>query len=152
VEDAAEEEAEAITLEDGTVITPWEVRGPQHSEGSSNGRANKDIDYEAYVQRIGASMVDDALMERWRKATGESKLHTFVRRGVFFAHRDLEHILEKYESWKSHREEVLKTAAAEGTTAKPPTAPPFYLYTGRGPSSDSMHVGHLVPFMFAKYL
>lgn len=27
---------------------------------------------------------------------------------------------------------------------------PFYLYTGRGPSSDSMHLGHLVPFMFTK--
>ncbi len=29
---------------------------------------------------------------------------------------------------------------------------PFYLYTGRGPSSSAMHVGHLVPFMFTKWL
>jgi tryptophanyl-tRNA synthetase len=29
---------------------------------------------------------------------------------------------------------------------------PFYLYTGRGPSSDSMHLGHLIPFLFTKYL
>lgn len=29
---------------------------------------------------------------------------------------------------------------------------PFYLYTGRGPSSDSMHLGHLIPFMFCKWL
>jgi tryptophanyl-tRNA synthetase len=29
---------------------------------------------------------------------------------------------------------------------------PFYLYTGRGPSSGSMHLGHMVPFMFCKYL
>lgn len=29
---------------------------------------------------------------------------------------------------------------------------PFYLYTGRGPSSDSMHMGHMVPFMFTKWL
>jgi len=28
---------------------------------------------------------------------------------------------------------------------------PFYLYTGRGPSSDSMHMGHLIPFMFTAY-
>ena len=27
---------------------------------------------------------------------------------------------------------------------------PFYLYTGRGPSSDSLHMGHLIPFMFTK--
>ncbi|XP_043582072.1 tryptophan--tRNA ligase, cytoplasmic isoform X2 [Bombus pyrosoma] len=29
---------------------------------------------------------------------------------------------------------------------------PFYLYTGRGPSSDSIHLGHLIPFMFCKWL
>lgn len=26
----------------------------------------------------------------------------------------------------------------------------FYLYTGRGPSSEAMHVGHLIPFIFTK--
>ncbi|KAL3070331.1 hypothetical protein niasHS_016158 [Heterodera schachtii] len=29
---------------------------------------------------------------------------------------------------------------------------PFYLYTGRGPSSGSLHLGHLIPFFFAKNL
>jgi hypothetical protein len=29
---------------------------------------------------------------------------------------------------------------------------PFFLYTGRGPSSDSMHLGHLIPFMFTKFV
>ena len=28
----------------------------------------------------------------------------------------------------------------------------FFLYTGRGPSSESLHVGHLVPFLFTQYL
>jgi tryptophanyl-tRNA synthetase len=28
----------------------------------------------------------------------------------------------------------------------------FFLYTGRGPSSTAMHVGHLIPFLFTKYL
>lgn len=28
----------------------------------------------------------------------------------------------------------------------------FYLYTGRGPSSEALHMGHLVPFMFTKWL
>lgn len=32
------------------------------------------------------------------------------------------------------------------------TGKPFYLYTGRGPSSSSMHVGHLIPFIFCKWL
>lgn len=42
-----------------------------------------------------------------------------------FMSRDLNVILDRYEQGKS-----------------------FYLYTGRGPSSDSMHIGHTVPFMF----
>jgi len=29
---------------------------------------------------------------------------------------------------------------------------PFYLYTGRGPSSESLHLGHLVPFQFTQWL
>ncbi|CAF3565682.1 unnamed protein product [Rotaria sp. Silwood1] len=29
---------------------------------------------------------------------------------------------------------------------------PFYLYTGRGPSSEAMHLGHLVPFIMTKWL
>ena len=29
---------------------------------------------------------------------------------------------------------------------------PFFMYTGRGPSSDSMHLGHLIPFMFTKFV
>ena len=29
---------------------------------------------------------------------------------------------------------------------------PFFLYTGRGPSSEAMHLGHLIPFLFTKYI
>lgn len=43
--------------------------------------------------------------------------------------RDLPHILDLYEQRK-----------------------PFFLYTGRGPSSESMHLGHLIPFIFTKWL
>merc|ERR1711976_655357 len=28
----------------------------------------------------------------------------------------------------------------------------FFLYTGRGPSSEAMHLGHLIPFIFTKWL
>jgi hypothetical protein len=27
---------------------------------------------------------------------------------------------------------------------------PFYLYTGRGPSSEALHLGHMIPFVFTK--
>lgn len=29
---------------------------------------------------------------------------------------------------------------------------PVYLYTGRGPSTESMHLGHLLPFIFCKWM
>ena len=41
--------------------------------------------------------------------------------------RDLDFVLDMYEKGK-----------------------PFYLYTGRGPSSEAMHMGHLIPFIFTK--
>lgn len=28
----------------------------------------------------------------------------------------------------------------------------IYLYTGRGPSSEALHLGHLIPFMFTLWL
>uniref|UniRef100_A0A9J7Z5K3 Tryptophan--tRNA ligase, cytoplasmic n=1 Tax=Cyprinus carpio carpio TaxID=630221 RepID=A0A9J7Z5K3_CYPCA len=43
--------------------------------------------------------------------------------------RDMHQILDAFEKQKS-----------------------FYLYTGRGPSSEAMHVGHLIPFIFTKWL
>lgn len=52
-----------------------------------------------------------------------------MRRGIVFSHRDLELILDRYEKGE-----------------------PFFLYTGRGPSSDSMHIGHTIPFSFTKWL
>ena len=27
---------------------------------------------------------------------------------------------------------------------------PFFLYTGRGPSSQAMHLGHLIPFIMTR--
>ncbi|VDN04106.1 unnamed protein product, partial [Onchocerca ochengi] len=29
---------------------------------------------------------------------------------------------------------------------------PIFIYTGRGPSSGSLHLGHLIPFVFTKWL
>ena len=56
-------------------------------------------------------------------------VHPWIRRGIYFSHRDLNIMLDMYE---------------KGTK--------FYLYTGRGPSSEALHLGHLLPFMFTKWL
>lgn len=78
--------------------------------------------------KFGSSKIDQDLLDRFEVITGK-KVHHFLRRGIFFSHRDMHTILNQYEANK-----------------------PFYLYTGRGPSSSSMHVGHLISFIFCKWL
>lgn len=103
---------------DEDVVDPWNVVGS----------ADTGIDYEKLIKRFGSSKIDQELIDRFEKVTGKPA-HHFLRRGLFFSHRDMHSILNQYEAKK-----------------------PFYLYTGRGPSSSSMHVGHLIPFMFCKWL
>lgn len=81
-----------------------------------------------FLGKFGSSKIDQALLDRFEKVIGQP-VHHLLRRGIFFSHRDLDIILTNYEAGK-----------------------PFYLYTGRGPSSQSMHLGHLIPFTLCKWL
>ncbi|XBI79283.1 hypothetical protein VPH35_088799 [Triticum aestivum] len=103
--------------EEEQVVNPWEV---------SAGKGG--IDYDKLVDQFGCQRLDAPLIDRIARLTGRPP-HRFLRRGLFFAHRDLNEILDIYEKGDK-----------------------FYLYTGRGPSSEALHLGHLVPFMFTKYL
>ncbi|GAA6012197.1 hypothetical protein JCM10207_002756 [Rhodosporidiobolus poonsookiae] len=104
------------------VVTPWDVQGAV-VEG-----VQMAIDYDHLINQFGTKRIDDALLERFERLTGR-KPHLLLRRGTFFSHRELNLILDRYEQKK-----------------------PFYLYTGRGPSSDSMHLGHMIPFIFTQWL
>ncbi|XP_076762498.1 tryptophanyl-tRNA synthetase [Xylocopa sonorina] len=119
---AEEVKIDTLTLngktDDEDIVTPWDVATKNESG----------IDYDKLIKRFGSSKIDEELLARFEKITGH-KPHHFLRRGIFFSHRDMHTILNLYEQGK-----------------------PFYLYTGRGPSSDSMHLGHLIPFMFCKWL
>uniref|UniRef100_A0A1B6KZX3 Tryptophan--tRNA ligase, cytoplasmic n=1 Tax=Graphocephala atropunctata TaxID=36148 RepID=A0A1B6KZX3_9HEMI len=86
------------------------------------------VDYDKLIKRFGSSKIDAELLTRWEKVTGKP-VHHLLRRGIFFSHRDMHTILNLKEQGK-----------------------PFYLYTGRGPSSDAMHLGHLIPFFVSKWL
>ena len=86
------------------------------------------IDYEKLILRFGCSKIDDVLIQRIERAIGKP-CHHLLRRGIFFSHRDLTEMVKKHEEGK-----------------------PFYLYTGRGPSSGSLHLGHMIPFLFTKWL
>jgi len=88
------------------------------------------------------------------------RLHRFLRREIFFSHRDIEKICELLEGWygvspppMDGDHDVEMTNSSTTTPANKPTTPcPIYLYTGRGPSSAAMHLGHLVPFLFTAWL
>ncbi|KAG6379213.1 hypothetical protein JVT61DRAFT_11661 [Boletus reticuloceps] len=105
------------------VVTPWDVQGSVSTDGKQFA-----IDYDKLIAQFGTRCVDATLLQRFEKLTGH-KPHPLLRRGMFFSHRDFDRILDRYEQGK-----------------------PFFLYTGRGPSSDSVHMGHMIPFVFTKWL
>ena len=86
------------------------------------------IDYDKLVDTFGCTRKNDELREKIEKLTAE-KPHRFIRRGMFFCHRDFDICLDKYEK-----------------------KIPFYLYTGRGPSAEALHMGHTIPFISCQYL
>ena len=94
------------------VVTPWEVSGK--------------IDYEKLVREFGTQPITSDLLDCIRRNAGE--LHPQLERQIFFSHRDLDWLLQKYENGEK-----------------------FVLYTGRGPSGP-VHIGHLAPWIFTKYL
>ena len=85
-----------------------------------------DIDYDKLIKQFGTEKISPEIHERIKKNTGED--HFMLRRGVFFSHREMNRVLEDYENGKK-----------------------LFLYTGRGPSGHT-HIGHLVPWVFAKWL
>jgi len=85
-----------------------------------------DIDYDKLIKQFGTEKISESILERIRKIAGED--HFMLRRGIFFSHREMDRILTDYEKGIK-----------------------FFLYTGRGPSGHT-HIGHLVPWVFAKWL
>lgn len=72
-------------------INPWSVSGEVGEDGKV-----KAIDYRKLIDEFGTSAIDEALLQRWEKVTG-TRPHRFMRRGIFFSHRDLNMILDRYE-------------------------------------------------------
>ena len=85
-----------------------------------------EIDYDQIIKEFGIEPIDEKLLFYIKEITKE--LHPFLTRKIFFAHRDFKWILDEYRNGN-----------------------PFYLYTGRGPSGD-IHLGHVMPWLFTKWL
>ncbi|KAG8514422.1 Tryptophan--tRNA ligase, cytoplasmic [Galemys pyrenaicus] len=109
-------------------VDPWTVQTSSAKGIDYDKLIGTSGDSLAFTVRFGSSKIDKELINRIERATGQ-RPHRFLRRGIFFSHRDMNQVLDAYENKK-----------------------PFYLYTGRGPSSEAMHVGHLIPFIFTKWL
>jgi tryptophanyl-tRNA synthetase len=103
-------------------ITPWEV------EGAIVDGKQVAIDYDKLIKSFGTKAITQELLARFERLTGHVP-HYLLRRGAFFSHRDLDLLLDRYEKGEK-----------------------FYLYTGRGPSAESMHLGHMIPFVFTCWL
>jgi len=93
-------------------VNPYDVEG--------------DIDYDRLIAEFGIKKIDEKLLKRIEKIAGE--VHPYLRRGIFFAHRDLEKVLDAYEKGEK-----------------------FFLYTGCGPSGP-IHLGHYSVWSFVKWL
>lgn len=93
-------------------VTPWEVEG--------------EVDYDKLITEFGTSPLTDDILKKIKDITGE--LHLFLRRKIFFSHRDFDWILDMYQKGE-----------------------PFAIYTGRGPSGYT-HLGHMMPWIFCQYL
>ncbi len=85
-----------------------------------------DVDYDRLVEMFGTQRIGDELTSRLIKHTGEHQ--TMLRRGIFYSHRDMNLILDDHEKGNG-----------------------FVMYTGRGPSGHT-HLGHMMPWIFTKYL
>jgi tryptophanyl-tRNA synthetase len=85
-----------------------------------------DIDYGKLIVKFGTQPITPELLEKIKSMTGE--VHPLLKSGYFFSHRDLDWLLDKKMKGEN-----------------------FYLYTGRGPSG-MVHMGHLMPWIFTKYL
>ncbi len=85
-----------------------------------------EIDYDKLIKQFGTEKITPDVLKKIEKITGE--VHFMLRRGVFFSHRELIRTLDDYQKGKK-----------------------FFLYTGRGPSGHT-HIGHLVPWVFTKWL
>jgi tryptophanyl-tRNA synthetase len=84
------------------------------------------VDYAKLIKQFGTEPLTDEILNRIKKHTKD--LHFMLKRKIFFSHRDLKWLLDEYEKGNK-----------------------FFLYTGRAPSGP-IHIGHLLPWIFTKWL
>lgn len=117
MEDGQEPKPDEIKEATEDIVTPFNIQA-----------GDTGVDYDKLVAQFGCQYVVPDHISQIESITGR-RAHHLLRRGIYFAHRDLDLILQTARIGK-----------------------PFYLYTGRGPSSAALHLGHLVPFIINKWI
>lgn len=82
------------------------------------------FNYEKLQNQFGLKPITPELITKLEEVTGRKPSH-FLTREIFFAHQDFDKILEDKNNGKE-----------------------IFIYTGRGPSRDHMHIAHLLPLVF----
>lgn len=114
---------------ESTEVEPTEAADAAESEEVMNPWMVKGkMNYTRLSEQFGTDLIGPELIERFERVT-KHKAHHWIRRGIVFSSQSLTELLDDVEAGR-----------------------PVYIYTGRGPSSESMHLGHLVPFEFTRYL
>lgn len=86
------------------------------------------FNYDELTTNFGLKTIDSTLIDQLKDISSE-EVSQLLTRQIFFAHQDFDKIL------------AAKKAGKE-----------VYLYTGRGPSAETLHLGHMLPMMFTAYL
>jgi len=88
------------------------------------------VDYDKLIKEFGVKYISEEQIKYVEKLAKSKNMpvHIFLKRNLFFAQMDFNKIIKDHKEGK-----------------------PIFLYTGRSPGG-SMHSGHLIAFMFTKYL
>jgi len=84
------------------------------------------VNYDKLVSEFGVKNITPDVLKEIEILAGE--VHPYLRRGIFFAYRDLKKVLNEYKKGNK-----------------------FFLYTGRAPSGP-IHLGHVSVWLFMKWL
>ena len=63
------------------IVTPWDVSGS--------------IDYNKLIEKFGTQLIDQQLLDKFKKVTGK-ELHPWLKRGIYFTHRAFDTFLDAY--------------------------------------------------------
>ncbi len=85
-----------------------------------------EIDYDRLIEQFGVQRMTHEIEDKIAEHAGFK--HLQLRRGIYLSHRDTDWWIKEYEKGNK-----------------------VGLYTGRGPSGH-VHLGHLLPWFFCKYL